>query len=66
MVGFVNRVVNDVFFNSREIFDKVQKASDEDRCSMTDLPVLLTAVGTGVFCLIWMQRRTVTILISAY
>jgi hypothetical protein len=51
-VGFVNRVLNVGFINSREFFDEVQKASVEGRCSTTDLPVMLTALGSVIFYLI--------------
>ena len=52
MVGFVNRVMNVGIFNSREVFDEVQKASVEGRCSTTYLPIMLTVLGSAIFYLI--------------
>jgi hypothetical protein len=40
------------FFNSREVFDQIQKASVESRCSTMDLPILLTVPGGVIFYLI--------------
>jgi hypothetical protein len=52
VVAFVNRVMNVGFFNSREFFDEVQKAGVEGRCSTTDLPIMLMALGSVIFYLI--------------
>jgi hypothetical protein len=43
-----------------------KKASGEDRCSTVDLPILLTAVDVGIFCLITKRQRTDSELISAF
>jgi len=44
--------MNVEFFKSRDVFDDVQKLSGEDRCPITDLPTMLTTVGTVIFYLI--------------
>ena len=51
-MGFVNRVMNVAIFKSREVFDEVQKASVEGRCSTIGLPIMLTMLGSAIFYLI--------------
>jgi len=52
VLGFVNRVMNVGIFNSREVFDEVQKASVDGRCSTTDLTIMLTVLGNIICYLI--------------
>jgi hypothetical protein len=40
------------FFNSREVFDQIQKVSVDGRCSATDLPIMLTVLGSVIYYLI--------------